>query len=114
MADLPGLIEGAHKNIGMGHKFLKHVERTKLLLMIVDIDGFQLSPQHTFRSCLDTIILLMKELELYDENLLKKPSMLLVNKMDTTEAQKKYEEVYDCLRNLPGICILKHKANFWF
>ncbi|KAJ8980050.1 hypothetical protein NQ317_012890 [Molorchus minor] len=100
MADLPGLIEGAHANKGMGHKFLKHVERTKLLLMIVDINGFQLSPQYPHRNCLETILLLTKELEMYNETLLDKPSMLLINKMDTEGALSKFEGNKKHLKNL--------------
>jgi Obg family GTPase CgtA len=103
MADLPGLIEGAYANKGMGHRFLKHVERTKLLLLIVDINGFQLSPQYPHRSCLETILLLNKELELYNKDLLEKPSMLLINKMDTENAQQKYVEIKDSLQNISGI-----------
>ena len=60
MADLPGLIEGSYKNIGMGHSFLKHVERTKLLLLVADINGFQLGPSYVGRSCVDTVVLLNK------------------------------------------------------
>ncbi|XP_076269734.1 GTP-binding protein 10 homolog [Rhynchophorus ferrugineus] len=93
IADLPGLIEGAYYNKGMGHKFLKHVERTKLLLMIVDINGFQLSTKYPHRTCLETIMLLNKELELYNEDLLNKPSLLLINKMDTDGAEQKFKEI---------------------
>lgn len=60
MADLPGLIEGASANRGMGHSFLKHVERTKLILLVVDIHGFQLGPQYPHRSCMENILLLNK------------------------------------------------------
>uniref|UniRef100_A0A673GQW3 GTP-binding protein 10 n=1 Tax=Sinocyclocheilus rhinocerous TaxID=307959 RepID=A0A673GQW3_9TELE len=93
VADLPGLIEGAHENKGMGHKFLKHVERTKQLMFVVDICGFQLASNTPVRSAFETVLLLTKELELYKEELLGKPAILVINKMDLPEAQ-------GCLREL--------------
>ncbi|XP_061711762.1 GTP-binding protein 10 homolog [Cydia pomonella] len=103
IADLPGLIEGAHNNIGLGHKFLKHVERTKLLLFIADVQGFQLSPKYPKRSCLETVLLLNKELELYDPELLEKPAILAVNKMDLNGAEDIFEEVKDSLKNIDRV-----------
>lgn len=100
IADLPGLIEGAHMNVGMGHKFLKHLERTKLLLFIVDIQGFQLSPKHMRRSCLETVVLLNKEIELYKPDLLKMPTMIIINKMDTENADSILEEIKPALHDL--------------
>ncbi|XP_067625451.1 GTP-binding protein 10 homolog [Eurosta solidaginis] len=100
IADLPGLIEGAHANIGMGHKFLKHVERTRLLLLIVDIFGFRLSVEHTKRNCLENIYALNKELELYDETLLDKPCVLLLNKMDVQGARDILKTIKPTIKNL--------------
>lgn len=100
VADLPGLIEGAHMNIGMGHKFLKHIERTKLLLFIVDIQGFQLSPKYTRRSCLETLVLLNKEIELYKPDLLKMPTIVIINKMDTDNADNILKEIKPALHDL--------------
>ncbi|XP_027703675.1 GTP-binding protein 10 isoform X2 [Vombatus ursinus] len=99
VADLPGLIEGAHMNKGMGHKFLKHIERTKQLLFVVDVSGFQLSSKTKFRSAFETVILLTKELELYKEDLMMKPSLLAVNKMDLPDAEDKFSELVNQLRN---------------
>lgn len=100
VADLPGLIEGAHKNIGMGHKFLKHIERTKLLLMMVDLHGFRLSDMHRQRTCMQNIYALNKELELYDPELLHRPCILLLNKIDEDGAQAEYEKVKDIVVDL--------------
>uniref|UniRef100_A0A2K6UV63 GTP-binding protein 10 n=1 Tax=Saimiri boliviensis boliviensis TaxID=39432 RepID=A0A2K6UV63_SAIBB len=99
VADLPGLIEGAHMNKGMGHKFLKHIERTKQLLFVVDISGFQLSYRTQYRTAFETIILLTKELELYKEELQTKPALLAVNKMDLPDAQDKLHELMNQLQN---------------
>ncbi|XP_022109316.1 GTP-binding protein 10-like [Acanthaster planci] len=86
LADLPGLIEGAHMNYGMGHRFLQHVERTKLLLFMVDVHGFQLSDRHPFRSAFETVMLLNQELELYKQELTGKPAILALNKIDVEGA----------------------------
>ncbi|NXP73416.1 GTPBA protein, partial [Ramphastos sulfuratus] len=98
VADLPGLIEGAHTNRGMGHKFLKHVERTKQLLLVVDISGFQLSIKAPFRTAFETVVLLTKELELYKEELLSKPALLAVNKMDLPGARENLRELVQQLQ----------------
>uniref|UniRef100_A0A1B0CSI3 Uncharacterized protein n=1 Tax=Lutzomyia longipalpis TaxID=7200 RepID=A0A1B0CSI3_LUTLO len=100
VADLPGLIEGAHANIGMGHKFLKHVERTRMLILIADIFGFQLSPQHQKRTCLQNVYALNRELELYDPTLLEKPSILLINKLDLEGASEEFERIQPNLHRL--------------
>ncbi|XP_062254785.1 GTP-binding protein 10 [Platichthys flesus] len=99
VADLPGLIEGAHANKGMGHKFLKHVERTKQLLFVVDVSGFQLASKTPFRPAFEAVQLLTKELELYKEELVSKPALLVVNKMDLPDAEDKLQELKEQLQN---------------
>lgn len=90
IADLPGLVEGAHANVGMGHKFLRHIERTSILLFVIDIGGFQLSPKHPKREAWQTVTLLIEELEAYQVGLSERPALLAVNKMDTDCVQRKF------------------------
>ncbi|XP_033110251.1 GTP-binding protein 10-like [Anneissia japonica] len=105
VADLPGLIEGAHFNLGMGHKFLRHVERTHLLLFVVDVNGFKLSSRSFFRNAYETVLLLNKELELYKQHLLDKPAVLAINKLDLPDTENIFEEVKNRLKegDLTGI-----------
>jgi len=93
IADIPGLIDGAHENIGLGHNFLRHIERTKILVYVLDMAGFDgRNPLEDFNS-------LKKELDLYQEGLSSRPALIAANKMDLPEAKKFLEEfeknVYD-------------------
>jgi len=97
LADLPGLIEGAHLNKGRGHSFLKHIERTSVLLFVIDVSGFQLAISEPFRNAYETLNLLYKELYLYDPALLRKPAILAVNKMDVQNAEYLKSELLDVL-----------------
>lgn len=76
LADIPGLIENAHRGAGLGHEFLRHIERTKLLLHLIDVsDGRERDPVEAFE-------LVNRELELYSQELAKKPQIVVANKID--------------------------------
>ncbi|MGB9810007.1 MAG: GTPase ObgE, partial [Caldanaerobacter sp.] len=84
MADIPGLIEGAHRGEGLGHDFLRHIERTKMLVHVVDISGIEgRDPVEDFEK-------INEELRLYDERLLTLPQIVAANKMDLPEAKENY------------------------
>ncbi len=76
IADIPGIIEGASEGIGLGHAFLKHIERTKVLLHVVDVASVE------GRNPIEDIELIMNELETYNPKLLEKPQMIAANKVD--------------------------------
>ena len=76
MADIPGLIEGASEGRGLGHRFLKHIERTKFLLHLIDITYM---PAHNI---LEDFYTLRSELERYNPSLIQKDQMALINKID--------------------------------
>ena len=80
LADIPGLIEGASENRGLGHRFLKHVERCKVLLVLLDMEGTD------GRKPLSDYRVLVNELRLYKPALLKKPIFVAANKMDESNA----------------------------
>ena len=84
VADLPGLVEEAHLNRGMGHEFLRHIERTKALLFVLDSTGQHWNPKEvsSMGSMEEILSVLRNEVELYDEQLGKKPWGVVVNKLD--------------------------------
>ncbi|HEU5070452.1 MAG TPA: GTPase ObgE [Verrucomicrobiae bacterium] len=81
VCDVPGLIAGAHDNVGLGHKFLRHIERCKILILLLDMAGTDnRAPWDDYKSLLD-------ELELYDPGLLERPRYVVANKMDEPQAE---------------------------
>ena len=82
VADIPGLIEGAHDNVGLGHEFLRHITRCRLLLFVVDTAGVD------GRDPISDIQSLRKEIKLYDEELSQRPWFIVANKIDLESARE--------------------------
>jgi len=85
VADIPGLIDGAHANVGLGHAFLKHIERTSILAYVLDMAGVD------GRNPVDDLKHLRVELELYMKGLSTRPAIIVANKMDLPESAANLE-----------------------
>ncbi|HEY5345286.1 MAG TPA: GTPase ObgE [Verrucomicrobiae bacterium] len=86
VCDVPGLIEGAHNNVGLGHEFLRHIERCKIIVLLLDMAGTD------NRKPWDDYKQLLKELELYDPALLEKQRLVVANKMDEAVAEENLKQ----------------------
>ena len=82
LCDVPGLIEGAHENVGLGHAFLRHIARCKIIIILLDMAGTD------GRNPWDDYKKLLKELELYDPTMLDRPRYVVANKMDEPQSEK--------------------------
>jgi len=117
VADIPGLIEGAHRNLGLGHAFLRHITRCRLLLFVLDMAGSE------GRNPIADLQHLRREVDLYDPRLSLRPWQVVANKMDLPEAkenlaafQQKYPErevVAVSAKKNDGIDSLKAAIDRW-
>ena len=89
MADIPGLIEGAHSGAGLGHKFLRHTERTRLILHVLDISGSE------ERDPLEDLRIIEEELRLYSPELALRPVIIVANKMDIPGSEDHLQRLRD-------------------
>jgi GTP-binding protein len=103
VCDVPGLIEGAHMNVGLGHEFLRHIQRCKILVLLLDMAGTDArTPWDDYKN-------LLRELELYDPALVEKPQMVVANKMDEAVAEKNLKEFK---KKIKKIAVLPISAAF--
>lgn len=89
MADIPGLIEGASEGLGLGHEFLRHVERTKVLIHVVDAAALE------SRDPIDDIEKINAEIFAYNEKLMERPQIIAANKVDIPEASENVKRIKD-------------------
>src|SRR5205085_9347315 len=103
VCDVPGLIEGAHRNVGLGHEFLRHIERCKVIVLLLDMAGTDNRlPWDDYRN-------LLNELELYDPTLLEKLRLIVGNKMDEPAAE---ENLKKFKRRIRKVAVLPIAAAF--
>ena len=93
VADLPGLIEGASSGAGLGHKFLKHIERTKIIAHVIDMASEE------GRDPYEDYVAIRKELEAFSPKLLTKPEIIVANKMDGTNAKENLKKFKEKIKN---------------
>ena len=99
VCDVPGLIEGAHRNVGLGHAFLRHIKRCKIIVVVLDMAGVDA------REPWDDYHTLLKELELFDAAMLKKPLYVVANKMDEPAAEANLKQFKKKIRKTPVLPI---------
>jgi GTP-binding protein len=95
VCDVPGLIEGAHRNVGLGHEFLRHIERCQVLVLLLDMAGTD------GRAPWDDYNNLLSELGLYDPALLERPRLVVANKMDEPVAEENLKKFKRRIRKTP-------------
>jgi GTPase len=92
MADLPGLIEGAHQGVGLGHQFLRHIERTRVIVHVIDMAATE------GRDPYEDYLTINKELEEYNLRLTERPQVIVANKMDIPEAEENLQKFKEQLK----------------
>jgi GTP-binding protein len=104
IADVPGLIEGAHRNIGLGHDFLRHITRCRLLLFVLDVAGSE------GRHPVEDLQNLRREIDLYDPRLSQRPWRLIANKMDLPGAEENLRILQERFPNVEVVPISAAKG----
>lgn len=99
MADLPGLIEGASQGSGLGHQFLRHIERTRVIVHVVDVSGQE------GRDPIEDFHTINKELKEYNESLMRRPMIIALNKYDLPSSKENYEKFIAEIKDYPIIPI---------